>query len=114
MKRYAIASLLVAALCGNAGANGRPAATSTIHFEQNHETNIVAGMTFGLLLSHDSGATWQWMCEAAIGYGGMYDPDYVYTSDGALFATTFNGLKVDRNGCTFDPTTLGTCTGTGS
>ena len=47
--------------------------------------------------SHDGGATWQWMCEQAVGYGGMYDPDYEYTSTGAIFATTFDGLKVMRD-----------------
>src|SRR5262249_19558996 len=30
-----------------------------------------------------------------------------YTSTGALFATTFDGLKVSRNGCTFDSTPPG-------
>jgi hypothetical protein len=61
-------------------------------------------MTFGVLLSHDSGATWEWMCEAAVGYAGTYDPDYAYTDTGALFATTFNGLVVARDSCTFNPT----------
>lgn len=64
-------------------------------------------MTFGLLLSHDGGTTWQWMCETAVGYGGLWDPDYAYSSSGALFATTFSGLKVNRNGCTFDDTPPG-------
>ena len=55
-----------------AGANGRPDATSTLHFQQGNPQNIAAGMTFGLLLSHDGGATWSWMCEAAVmAYGGM-------------------------------------------
>jgi hypothetical protein len=109
--RHALASLIVVALAAQAGANGRPAGTSTLHFRAGHPSDIVAGLTFGLVISHDGGATWQWMCEAAVGYGGMYDPDYSYTSSGALFATTFNGLKVNRDGCNFDQTTLGTCSG---
>ncbi|HEY6180396.1 MAG TPA: sialidase family protein [Kofleriaceae bacterium] len=90
-----------------ARANGRLPATSTITFQHGHENNIAAGLTFGLLLSHDGGTTWQWMCEAAVGYGGMYDPAYAYSASGALFATTFNGLSVTRNGCTFDATPEG-------
>jgi uncharacterized protein (TIGR03382 family) len=90
-----------------ARANGRLPATSTITFRHGHESDIAVGLTFGLLLSHDGGKTWTWMCEAAVGYGGMYDPSYAYTSSGALFATTFNGLTAMRNGCTFDATAEG-------
>ncbi len=85
----------------DASANGRPPGTSTIHFRRGMEQEVIAGMTFGLLASKDGGATWYWMCEDAIGYGGTYDPDYVFSSTGALFATTFTGMKVMRDGCTF-------------
>lgn len=101
MSRAVLACLLVGALAGTAAANGRPAATSTINFRHGHPMDIVAGMTFGLVISHDGGATWKWMCEDAIGYGGMYDPVYAYSDSGAIFATTFGGLKVNRDGCTF-------------
>ncbi len=107
MRRIALAVSVLAALAGVASANGRAPGTSTIHFRQGHEQDIVAGMTFGVLLSHDGGSTWHWMCETAVGYGGVWDPDYSYSSSGALFATTFNGLKVMRNGCTFDSTPPG-------
>ena len=101
---------LALALCGllaplvvahDAAANGRAPGTSTIHFRRGQEAEIAAGMSFGLLLSKDNGATWYWMCETAVGYGGTYDPDYEYTATGALFATTFTGMKVARDGCTF-------------
>jgi hypothetical protein len=105
--RSSLAFALVLALAADAHANGRPAATSTIHFRQGHETDIVAGMTFGLTISHDGGATWDWMCEAAVGYGGLYDPFYSYTQNGKLFATTFAGLKVMTDGCTFAATPPG-------
>src|SRR5262245_59018704 len=105
MRRLLLGSLCVTALAVLAGlardarANGRPAGTSTITFQRGLETTIVAGMTFGVLVSKDGGATWDWMCEDAVGYGGMYDPDYAVTSSGAVFATTFDGLKVMRDGC---------------
>lgn len=99
-----LAIALVLAATGLAHANGRPANTSTINFRQGHEQDIAAGMTFGMVISHDGGATWRWMCEKAILYGGLYDPDYVYNPTGALFATTFDGSLVMRDGCTFQPT----------
>ncbi len=97
----ALSSLLALVMAHDASANGRSPGTSTIHFRRGMEQQVVAGMTFGLLRSIDGGATWHWMCEDAIGYGGTYDPDYTFTSAGALFATTFDGLKVMRDGCTF-------------
>jgi MYXO-CTERM domain-containing protein len=105
-----MAPRLVLALCAllvplvmspDASANGRSPGTSTIHFRHGAEQEVVAGMSFGLLLTRDNGASWYWMCEEAIGYGGTYDPDYEFTSSGALFATTFTGLKVARDACTF-------------
>ncbi|HEU0033071.1 MAG TPA: hypothetical protein VFQ53_20705 [Kofleriaceae bacterium] len=105
-RQFVLTSLCVVALAGIAQANGRAPGTSTINFRQGAEQHIAAGMTFGLLYSDDGGATWQWSCEDAVGYGGMYDPDYAYTSTGALFATTFDGVKVNRDGCTFAPTSL--------
>jgi MYXO-CTERM domain-containing protein len=108
MRRIALAGLLIAALAPGAFANGRAPGTSTIHFREGHETDIAAGMTFGLLLSHDGGTTWHWMCELAVGYGGLWDPDYSYLQDGSLFATTFNGMMSMSDGCTFNATSFGT------
>lgn len=89
-----------------AHANGRPPASSSIHFRAGHPNDLVVGMTWGVLVSHDGGATYQWMCEDAVGYGGAYDPDYEYLADGTLLATTFNGLVANRDGCTFERTPL--------
>lgn len=102
-----LGTVMVAALFCDAGANGRAPATSTIHFRLGHESDIAAGMTFGLVVSHDNGITWHWMCEKAVGYGGIYDPQYTYTSQGSLFATTFDGLKKNSDGCVFAPTLFG-------
>lgn len=101
--RLVLAALLGLALAGPAHANGRPPATSTINFRAGSSTDIAAGMTFGLMMSSDGGETWHWVCEDAIGYGGTFDPDYVYTASGALLATTFEGLRANRDGCVFEP-----------
>jgi uncharacterized protein (TIGR03382 family) len=108
MRRFALAGWIVAVLATFADANGRAPATSTITFRQGHESDVVAGLTFGAVVSHDSGATWHWFCEKAVPYTGMYDPDYAYSTTGSIFATTFEGLKVSRDGCTFAATPQGT------
>lgn len=105
--RLAVCTLFVAAAAASAFANGRPAGTSTINFKHQDETKIAAGMTFGMVESDDGGETWHWTCETAIRYGGMYDPNYAYTASGALFATTFDGALVRRDGCNFDASTFG-------
>lgn len=109
-RRSVLACLVLAALAHGAWANGRTPGTSSIIFRQGHETDIAAGLTFGMVISRDGGATWAWMCEDAIGYKSAYayDPRFAFTPSGALFATTLTGLKVMRNGCTFDPTAAGT------
>jgi photosystem II stability/assembly factor-like uncharacterized protein len=104
VRELAVLALVVfAARPGGASANGRPSATSSISFRQGHETDIAAGMTFGLLISRDAGVSWQWVCEEAIGYSpvSVYDPHYAFTPSGALFATTYNGFRVERDFCTF-------------
>jgi hypothetical protein len=91
-----------------AHANGRLPATVSISFRQGHESDVVAGLTFGIAISHDSGATWHWMCDDAIGIaGGPYDPVYAFTPAGTVFATTLNGLVEMRDGCSFGPALSG-------
>lgn len=107
VRKLTLGGLFILAATTQALANGRAPATSTINFRQGNEQHIAAGMTFGLVLSTDGGTTWRWMCENAVKYGGMYDPDYAYSSTGALFATTFGGGLVNRDGCVFQPGVFG-------
>lgn len=107
IRRLALAWLVLSAVSSAAWANGRPPATSSITFRQGHESDVAVGLTFGLLISHDGGATWAWICEKAVGYSGEYDPRYAFSPSGALFATTFDGFKVERDSCTFGATPAG-------
>ena len=104
----ALTALLVTTLVAtiSAHANGRPPSSSSLHFRTGHPNDIIAGMTWGLLVSHDGGQTFEWFCESAVGYSGSFDPDYEYLADGTILATTFDGLLASRNGCTFDQTPL--------
>ena len=104
--RFVLVGACLAALATEVLANGRPPQTSTINFRPGMPSTIAAGTSFGLLISKDNGATWRWMCEDSLPYGGMYDPDYEIMSSGTLFATTFDGLKVNRDGCVFASTVL--------
>ncbi|MCW5801261.1 MAG: hypothetical protein KIT31_02520 [Deltaproteobacteria bacterium] len=105
MRALGVAAL-IAALCGvggEAAANGRPPAGRSITFRHGAEQHIVVGATFGILFSHDGGATWQWMCELAAFYGGEYDPFYAYAAGGEVWVTTNEqGLHVMRDGCKFE------------
>lgn len=104
--RFVLGTACLLALTTEVLANGRPPQTSTITFRPGAENEILAGMSFGLLVSKDGGATWRWFCEDALPYGGMYDPDYTIMTSGTYFATTFDGLKVNRDGCQFELTPL--------
>ena len=98
----AAALALAAGVAPTAYANGRPPASVKLHFRPGHPNDIAAAMTFGLLVSHDGGTTWDWICEQALPFAGNYDPDYEYAESGAIFATTVDGLRVQRDGCTFE------------
>ena len=100
------ALVLLAILSATAHANGRPPASISMHFSPASDSDLYLQVTFGLLESHDAGATWRWTCEDAVGYNGVYDPDYVISSSGAVFATA-GGLVVRRDACSFVPTSLG-------
>ncbi len=88
-----------------AQANGRFPATTNVVFQPGDENRLLLPTTFGLLISEDKGENFRWVCEQTIGYGGTYDPDYAIADDGAIYATTFNGVQVSRDSaCTFQDT----------
>ncbi len=98
-----VASLLLASWPGDAAANGRFPSPRRVLLDEARPGTILLPSTFGLLLSRDDGETFHWVCESAIGYSGTYDPDYVIAADGSIYATTFEGLVVTRDGgCTWN------------
>ena len=63
---------------------------------------IIASTNFGLLVSDDAGASWQWICEQAIGL-----TTFLYESgpapDDWLYAESFDGLTFSSDmGCTWN------------
>jgi hypothetical protein len=98
----ALALLAIAASAGAAWANGRPPATVGVHTRPGSSQDIYIAATFGLLISHDDGCSFRWVCEQNIGYGGTFDPKYAIARDGTIYATTFDGLRISRDGgCSF-------------
>src|SRR5262249_38658504 len=98
--------VVMLALAGVADANGRAPVTNGIWFHPTDPHALYVRSTFGLLISHDDGCTFDWICEDNIGYGGVFDPKYAIGGDGAIFAATEHGLRVSRDGgCSFSTAT---------
>ena len=100
--------LVLVLLAGVASANGRPPLTNGVFFRPGDAQSMYVRATFGLLISRDDGCSFRWVCERAIGYGGEFDPKYAVAADGTIFATTFTGLKLSRDGgCTWGTAPVG-------
>lgn len=100
-----ISTVAAVAVPSAARANGRYPAAISVHFRPGSTGDIVVGATWGMLVTSDGGATWRWSCEEAVGYGGTFDPDYVVSAAGRIFATTAaEGLRFTDDGCTWSAT----------
>jgi hypothetical protein len=63
---------------------------------------LVLRATFGLVVSTDAGATWDWVCENAIGYSGIEDPAMGAMSGGTVLAGLSTGLSQSAStGCSW-------------
>jgi len=83
-------------------ANGRYPATNQILVQPGNAARLALRTTFGVLRSDDSGKTWDWVCEKAVGYAGVEDPALVWHRNGELVAGLFDGLATaDEASCTW-------------
>jgi hypothetical protein len=87
-------------------ANGRLPGATGLAINPADEHQLLLGLSYGLALTRDGGASWTWMCEQQIeGNGGDVDPSIVVTSDGTLvvLSLTNGGVLVSRDdGCSFE------------
>jgi hypothetical protein len=98
--------LLASASLTNAVHAHGPSATTGVFFPPNDNQSLYVRTTFGLLISHDDGCSFRWVCEENIGYGGTFEPTYAIAADGTVFATSYGGLRVSRDGgCSFTTAT---------
>ncbi len=101
-----IAAMLGAALgVAPAHANGRLPSIVSIHPRPGSE-DLALWSTWGFLLARGD-RSFRWMCENALKVGGAFDPDIVFRADGSIVITTFEGVLINKDGCTFEPTSLG-------
>ena len=80
--------------------NGRYPAAAQLARDPSDAAHLLVQTTYGFLQTTDSGATWHWICEVAIGYDGQEDPFVGILGNGTMLAATSQGLAktVDR-GC---------------
>jgi photosystem II stability/assembly factor-like uncharacterized protein len=99
-----IASLaLLLALASDARANGRFPAASMLVARPGDPSHLVLRATFGLLVSKNGGADWDWICEGAVGYGGVEDPSIAVTRSGAILVGTSRGFaRSTDEGCRWE------------
>ncbi|HEY0464521.1 MAG TPA: hypothetical protein VGC79_09945, partial [Polyangiaceae bacterium] len=57
-----------------ASANGRYPKADQLAIAPDDPQFLAVRTTFGVLVSHDSGQNWDWICERALGYSGVQDP----------------------------------------
>jgi len=96
-----VAGILLCAVSASARANGRPPAPISTAIEPAPGPRLMVGTTFGLLVSSDQGASWRWICEQAIYNStnlGMFDPRYLISPTGTVYAALSSGLSISRDG----------------
>jgi MYXO-CTERM domain-containing protein len=108
-------SLLSAIACSltfalpDAHANGRLPKAHQLVFSATEPGFVAIEATFGLFLSHDTGANFGWVCEPAIGYPSTlnWDPPIGITAT-SLLAGTPHGVSVSADqGCSWQVTLPG-------
>lgn len=90
-----ISVLIAAAVLGaspSAWANGRFPRADQLVATPGRPEQLVLRTTFGLLVSRDAGATWEWICEEAVGFARQEDPAVAVLAGGRLLAGLSAGL----------------------
>lgn len=84
-----------------ARANGRFPTANQIVFSPSDPDVVALRATYGILPSHDHGATWQYLCNDVLGLAfAPTDPSIALTQSGALLAGVSLGLDVSADmGC---------------
>ena len=96
---------LAAALFGQlplAHANGAFPAVSQVTVEPGNPNHFAMRSNFGVVVTRDAGATWDWICEGAIGYMNT-EPSIALLAGGRMLVGLPDGLKIGAvDGCNFE------------
>jgi hypothetical protein len=84
-----------------ARANGAFPAASQLIADPADADHVVLRTTFGLLVTRDRGATWDWLCEAGAGYVDVEPPMAVLPGGVILLAVPGGVSRSDATGCDF-------------
>jgi hypothetical protein len=85
-----------------ARANGRFPTAQQLAPSPTDPTFIPLMATFGVVISTDTGATWDWVCEGAVGYQSSENPTLGVTANNTVLIATFEGLGMTTDrGCTW-------------
>lgn len=105
LRAVAVAASLAASLVAfseRAAANGRFPATNAIVLAPRDPSTLVLRASYGVLVSHDAGKSWDWVCEQSLGFSGIEDPPLAVTESGAIVGALFAGVTVSPDrGCSF-------------
>jgi photosystem II stability/assembly factor-like uncharacterized protein len=101
---FGVAAAVASTVAAPARANERFPFGEQLIVAPSDSRTLVLRTTFGLLVTHDGGNNWDWICESAVGYGATDadDPVIAITQGGALIAATDVGLAVSPDtGCSW-------------
>jgi hypothetical protein len=100
----AIAGAVAASFAPPAAANGRYPSANHIYFSPVDANLVVLRATFGIVISHDAGKTWVWLCEDALGLSSVSseDPSLGVTAGGSMVAGVSWAMEVSPDlGCSW-------------
>lgn len=84
-------------------ANGRFPNADHLVVDPGDPSHVVVRATFGIVQTFDGGATWVWVCEPAVGYGGQDDPAIAVTAFGNILVGIREGVATSLDdGCVWN------------
>jgi photosystem II stability/assembly factor-like uncharacterized protein len=76
---------------------------NNINVRRGSTADLIAGSTFGAVISRDQGQTWNWLCPEGMGMGAWRPERYFWLTGGAIVASTGSALiRSDDSGCTWN------------
>src|SRR3954462_14354729 len=84
-----------------AAANGAFPAVSQLVSDPADPDHLVLRSAFGLLVTRDRGQSWDWLCEAGLGYKDVQPAMAVLPGGVILLAVPTGISRSDANGCDF-------------